>query len=91
MITYVNALRLRARMMTVPLPENVDRADLLALLTAGVRDVLLSELDALAERRAEKSAALSVAAACPWAVLGRREAERRAWLSANPWAARRAV
>ncbi|WP_288337047.1 DUF2742 domain-containing protein [uncultured Gordonia sp.] len=88
MITYTDALAIRARVMATPLPAEVDRADLLSLLTAGVRDALLTELDGLAERRVAKSAALVVSEAMPWGEVGRAVAARRAWLAANPWAKR---
>lgn len=87
-LTYESALELRVRLIDLPLPEGIDRAMFHALLTAGVRDVLLQELDALAEKRVMKSAALVVADALPWGEVGRSVAQRRAWLAANPWAKR---
>ncbi|MGV9796064.1 DUF2742 domain-containing protein [Gordonia sp. NPDC003422] len=88
-ITYPEALDLRARLVHLPMPEGVDRAQFNALLTAGVRDVLLAELDALDEIRAIKDAAVEVSQAIEWREAGRRIATRRQWLAANPWAIRR--
>ncbi|MGV9827304.1 DUF2742 domain-containing protein [Gordonia sp. NPDC003429] len=87
-VSYTDALSLRSRLLDMPLPEGIDRAQFHAILTAGVRDVLIQELDALAEKRVTKSAALVVAEALPWGEVGRSIAQRRAWLAANPWAKR---
>lgn len=87
-ITYPEALDLRARLVHLPMPDGIDRAQFNALLTAGVRDVLLAELDALDEFRARKDAAVGVSQAIEWGEAGRRIAKRREWLAANPWARR---
>lgn len=87
-LTYPEALDIRARLVNLPIPDGLDRAQFNALLTAGVRDVLLAELDALAEVRARKDAAVEVSQALPWGEAGRRIANRRQWLAANPWAKR---
>lgn len=87
-LSYADANSLRYQLHGIELPEGIDRDRFVALLTAGVRDCLIRELDALAERRVAKSAALVVAAAKPWGEVGRAVAQRRAWLVANPWAKR---
>ncbi|UAK38564.1 DUF2742 domain-containing protein [Gordonia bronchialis] len=87
-LNYTDANSLRYQLRDLPLPDDVDRAQFNALLTAGVRDCLLQELDQLAEIRARKEAALEVSQAIPWGETGRRIATRRAWLAANPWARR---
>ena len=74
---YADALTLRSRLIGLPLPDGVDRARYHALLTAGVRDVLLQELDALASRRAAaKNAAVQVSAAADWAAVAKRVRDR---------------
>lgn len=76
-LTYAEALDLRHRLAHVALPEDLDRAQFHALLTAGVRDVLHQELDALAERRhALKEASLAVAEAADWAAVAQRVRDR---------------
>ncbi|MEP9391194.1 hypothetical protein ABLE94_02895 [Gordonia sp. VNK1] len=87
-LSYDDANSLRYQLHGIELPEGIDRDRFVALLTAGVRDCLIRELDALAEKRARKSAALVVADAKPWGEVGRAVAQRRAWLVANPWAKR---
>ncbi|MGC5245396.1 DUF2742 domain-containing protein [Gordonia sp. DT219] len=87
-LSYDDANLLRYRLLDLPLPDDLDRAQFNALLTAGVRDILLGELDALAASRVQKSVALVVAEALPWGEVGRTVAQRRAWLAANPWARR---
>lgn len=90
-LSYTEALTLRSRLVGLPMPDDLDQAAVNALLTAGVRDVLLQELDALAEKKALKEAAVEVSQAMPWGEAGRRIATRRQWLAANPWARREVI
>ncbi len=72
-LSYSKANNLRYKLHDIDLPQGLDRADFNALLTAGVRDVLMQELDALADRReAEKSAAIEVSGAANWAAVANR-------------------
>lgn len=76
-LTYAEAQSLRYRLVSLPLPEGVDRAQLNALLTAGVRAVLEQELEALdARRRAVKAAAVEVSEAVDWSAQARRIRDR---------------
>ncbi|PWD44541.1 DUF2742 domain-containing protein [Gordonia paraffinivorans] len=76
-LSYDEALDLRYKLVNLPLPDGVDRAMFHALLTAGVRDVLSSELEALdARRRAVKAAAVEVSEAVDWSAQARRIRDR---------------
>lgn len=76
-LTYTEAQSLRYKLVNLPLPEDVDRAAFNALMTAGVRDALLHELDALDHhRRAVKAAALEVSEAVDWSAQARRIRDR---------------
>ncbi|GAC86095.1 hypothetical protein GP2_054_00010 [Gordonia paraffinivorans NBRC 108238] len=76
-LSYTEALDLRYRLAGIELPETVDRAQLNALLTAGVRAVLEQELDALEDRRrAPKDAALAISQACDWKAVAKRVRDR---------------
>ncbi|WP_168705326.1 DUF2742 domain-containing protein [Gordonia paraffinivorans] len=76
-LTYDQANQLRYRLAGIELPETVDRAQLNALLTAGVRAVLEQELEALEDRcRAVKDAAVEVSGAVDWSAQARRIRDR---------------
>jgi hypothetical protein len=77
MLSYDEANHLRYRLVDLDLPEDLDRAQFHALLTAGVREVLHQELDAIAERRdAPKAAAVAVSQAADWSAVARRLRDR---------------
>lgn len=89
MITYDDANRIRYAVTDLPLPEGIDRASFNALLTAGVRDVLQQELDALdARRHAGKDAALEVSAAAKWSEVSRFVRDRDAAIKSGAYVER---
>ncbi|MFT4246499.1 MAG: DUF2742 domain-containing protein [Pseudomonas sp.] len=89
-LPYTDALNIRARLMWAPLPDDVSRDEYQALLTAGVRDALYTELDALAaRRRAMKDAALEISQAADWAAINRRIRDREGYDRQHPELMRR--
>ena len=76
-LSYTDALTLRYRLLDLPLPDDVERCDYIAILTAGVRDRLLDELAALDDRRqARKDAAVAVSQSQDWARVAQRVRDR---------------
>ncbi|GAB07881.1 DUF2742 domain-containing protein [Gordonia amarae] len=87
-LDYESANRLRYQLtQAAVLPDDIDRADFIELLTAGVRDIYHRDLDDY--RHAHKAAAVAVSQAADWTAVAKRVRDRDQALKSGAYIPRR--